>query len=176
MSTSTLRRLIREVVAPYAGTAGSYPLSSGPLHHGSPIKPQGAGSTLNTDKQAERPSAACVLIKRPSDGLYLAVSRRDDPHAFGLPGGKVDLGEEPAHAAVRELKEETGLTFVDPRLVFVDNCLSNDGDYLTYTFVGRVTGRLATSETGVVKWVNKLTLLSGPFGDYNRRLFDHLRL
>jgi 8-oxo-dGTP pyrophosphatase MutT (NUDIX family) len=172
MDINMLRKLIREVIAPYAGTAGSYPLSSSPLHHGSPIKLQGTNSASDVDKQIDRPTAACVLVKRQSDGLYLAVSRRDDPCAFGLPGGKVDLGEEPAHAAARELKEETGLTLVDPRLVF----LSSDGDYLTYTFVGHVTGRLATSETGVVKWVNKLTLLSGPFGDYNRRLLDHLRL
>lgn len=34
---------------------------------------------------------------------------------WDLPGGKVDAGEEPVVAALRELTEETGLTGINPR-------------------------------------------------------------
>lgn len=50
-----------------------------------------------------------VVVRNDSDELLLV--RQDYGHRFfGLPGGKVESGEEPEAAAVRELYEETGLT------------------------------------------------------------------
>lgn len=51
--------------------------------------------------------AACGLIVRR--GAVLAVSRRGSLTQWGLPGGRVEPGESPLDAALREMLEETGL-------------------------------------------------------------------
>lgn len=91
---------------------------------------------------------ALVVIarERVNDTLHpfdvLMVERKDEPGAFGLPGGKVEPGETPAEAAARELEEETTIrtwpsalqplyTGYSPRarLGTVFLCRGYDGDY-----------------------------------------------
>lgn len=121
--------------------------------------------------QNEKQAACCLILK--GDGRVLAVSRRDDPTAFGMPGGKVDAGETPEQAAARELEEETGLVATSLNQVFVRK--EHDG-YTTTTFVARVEGEFGTDEEGVIRWVTPEVLFAGPFGDYNKRLWKHLGL
>ncbi len=47
-------------------------------------------------------------------GRVLVVQERKKPHRFGFPGGRVEEGEDPEVAVVRECREETGLT---PRVI-----------------------------------------------------------
>lgn len=49
-------------------------------------------------------AAACVC-----DGDRVLLQRRGDVDAWGFPGGAIELGESAAEAAVREVREETGL-------------------------------------------------------------------
>jgi 8-oxo-dGTP pyrophosphatase MutT (NUDIX family) len=52
---------------------------------------------------------AAVFIRR--DGKILLIYRKKDGRVYdAVPGGKIDPGESPAQAAVREVREETGLT------------------------------------------------------------------
>lgn len=101
----------------------------------------------------------------------LAVSRKDDITKFGLVGGKVDSNETLEEAAVRETKEETGLIIYNLKKIFED---SEDRKFWTVCFTADYTGTIHTSEKGLVKWVNKEILFTGPFGNYNKKLFVHI--
>ena len=54
---------------------------------------------------------ADVIYMRGGSILLLCRSKEDsfEPNKYGLPGGKIDAGETPKVAAVREMFEETGL-------------------------------------------------------------------
>lgn len=54
------------------------------------------------------PSLAVDVIVEV-DGRIVLIERKNPPYGWALPGGFVDLGEKLEDAAIRELKEETGL-------------------------------------------------------------------
>ncbi|CAL1778131.1 MutT/NUDIX hydrolase [Acinetobacter phage vB_AbaM_Konradin-v2] len=117
--------------------------------------------------------AACVLIE--NKGKFLAVSRKDDLTDFGLPGGKVELGETVAEGAKRECFEETGIypTILDLN----DSFVAIDGEFEVHTFHSIPSqiksGKIAESETGIVAWVDADKLMAGTFGEYNRDALLH---
>lgn len=88
-------------------------------------------------------------------GRVLAARRCRPPEAAGgweFPGGKVDEGEDPAAAAVRELREELGCT------VEVTGWLATtahiDGDHELRVAVARVVeGDPVPAEHDAVRWL-----------------------
>jgi ADP-ribose pyrophosphatase YjhB (NUDIX family) len=79
-----------------------------------------------------------------SDGAILLCHRRD-LDAWNLPGGRVEQGESPWDAVVRETREEVGLQVEVDRLAGA--YFKPDQAEVVFSFVCRmVTGELTTSE------------------------------
>lgn len=116
---------------------------------------------------ANQRQAVLALITK--NGKVLAVARRGTENAWGLPGGKVDPGESPKAALVREVFEETGLKLKPSglRLVFQDA----EGSFLVSTYAAtEYRGTLARGDAGPVAFVSPEELLSGPFHEYNLKV------
>ena len=67
------------------------------------------------------------------------LCHRRDMDAWNLPGGVIEPGELPTEAAIREVKEETGLNVVIERLVGVYG-KPDKPTSLVFSFLCRVTG------------------------------------
>lgn len=65
---------------------------------------------------------------------------KNQPGDICFPGGKVEAGEEPAEAALRELEEETGIPARDVRIIAQFDTLYGFADYTVYTFAAEIDG------------------------------------
>ena len=113
--------------------------------------------------------AAAVILK---DGKILAVSRKDDPTDFGLPGGKVNPSESPEDACIRELREETGLVATELREIYTG--VDDNGKLAKAFLILDYYGEIHSSEEGKVRWVNRDVLLEGSFKKFNGDLYKVL--
>jgi 8-oxo-dGTP diphosphatase len=117
--------------------------------------------------------AAVALIFNEDKSKVLGVSRKDDSTLFGLPGGKVDVGESTEEGMIREVKEETGLDIKSSIPIFV----REDGEYVAIVYmVTEYSGKVFTRESGIVEWVTFEILKRGAFSEYNSKLEEHLKL
>lgn len=119
--------------------------------------------------------AVCALVRHKTHPrLFLGVTRRGTTDQWGLPGGKIEPGEEPRTAVVREFKEEIGATFTPYWLPCFKLVCSGDEDYLTYCFAGSISSKdeFQPEEGCKVDWITREDLESGPFGEYNKKLFE----
>lgn len=109
-----------------------------------------------------RKAAQVVLIN--DKGEVLAVSRKDNHNDFGLIGGKVDEGETPEEAAIRETKEETGLDITNLNCIYQRFKKGRMG----YTFIAEYSGTIYTDEPHIVKWTTFEEINNGSFGEWNK--------
>jgi 8-oxo-dGTP pyrophosphatase MutT (NUDIX family) len=114
---------------------------------------------------------AAVLVTYNEDNKVLGVTRGLDSVLYGLPGGKIDIGESAETAIIRETLEETGMTAFN--LIEVYQAVDCDG-WDVHVFLGDVAGMMEGSDEGLPAWVTWEDLFEGPFGKFNRELYEFL--
>lgn len=91
---------------------------------------------------ATRRVAKALLLDK--NDYFLLLTRGDNhPRLAGfpdLPGGTLETNEEPGHAVLREIKEETGLVLSldDIDTVYTTTHIIGDKSYPTIVYAGRI--------------------------------------
>ena len=78
---------------------------------------------------------------------------------FTFPGGHVEHGESFIDAVIREMKEETGLTIISPKLAGIKQFPIEGGRYIVLLFKAtQYDGELHSSEEGKMEWIERSKL------------------
>lgn len=115
---------------------------------------------MKTEQPVEHPvSAGGVVYRYSQDALEVILCGRKVPPTWNLPKGTPELGESMAETALREVREETGLSvIIKKRISFVRYWFIRDGVHYHKTVhfylmepVGGSTGE-HDPEFDVVEW------------------------
>jgi 8-oxo-dGTP diphosphatase len=113
------------------------------------------------------------VLSRPDDDAVLLIRRRWPPYRgrWGLPGGFIAYGETPEDAAVREVREETGLEIRIRRLIgtWIEDYRRPQGidRLLSLYYIGQIVGgrEQPGDEATALAWFERDALprrLAGP--------------
>ena len=81
-----------------------------------------------------------VIILDDENRMLMVKQHHEDHDIWMVPGGGIEAGENAAEAAVREVKEETGLEIEAGPLVWHVEEVSDRGQRFVNFFLGKVTG------------------------------------
>jgi 8-oxo-dGTP diphosphatase len=121
-------------------------------------------------------TADVVVVSRDARPHVLLIKRKYEPFAgtWALPGGYVDEHERPADAAVREVKEETGIDVTDLEHLYTAGDPGRDprGWTISVVFMTQVDTKSvkpkAADDAKAVKW--------WPLDAFPPLAFDHAML
>ena len=123
--------------------------------------------------------AACALVD--GDGRVLIAQRPEGKSLAGLwefPGGKVEAGETPEAALIRELREELGITIVHACLspfVFASHAYEDFHLLMPLFLIRRWTGTVVAHEHADLRWVKPARLGDFPMPPADEPLVAWLR-
>ena len=104
--------------------------------------------------KTENAELTVLCLAEAGDRVLLQKRVKADWRGYALPGGHVEPGESFVDAVIREMKEETGLTVINPRLAGVKQFPIENGRYVVLLFKAtQWTGELRSSEEGQMEWI-----------------------
>lgn len=81
-----------------------------------------------------------VVILDNQNRMLMVKQEHEDRDIWMVPGGGIEEGENSVDAAVREIKEETGLDIEVGKLIWHVEEVSERGQRFVNFFMGRITG------------------------------------
>ena len=112
-------------------------------------------------ERTEKVELAVLCLIYKNDHFLLQNRVKRDWTGYVFPGGHIEAGESIVDAVIREVKEETGLTIVNPRLCGVKQFPLTGGDYQSGRYLvflyraDQFTGKVVSSEEGEMHWIRK---------------------
>lgn len=139
---------------------------------GGPVTDQ-ARTVLQDPGDIHKMTVAVFAFIQQNDALLL-VRQGTGSQYWSLPGGVVEAGESLHEAAVREVKEETGLDVRVGRMVGVYSKVSEDG--LAITFEAEVTGGTVHADNEILecRWFPLISLPEHVRSHFRQRVADFL--
>lgn len=105
--------------------------------------------------RTENAELAVLCLVEDGGRILLQNRVKRDWQGYTLPGGHVEPGESFVDAVMREMKEETGLTVIDPKLAGVKQFPIDGGRYVVLLFKAvKYEGTLRSSDEGQMEWVS----------------------
>lgn len=120
---------------------------------------------------------ADVIVEIAGAGIVL-IERRFPPPGWAIPGGFIEVGESAETAAVREVREETGLevTLVELLGVYSDPARDPRRHTLTTVYIGRAVGTPRAGDDAANAGTFTEATLPTPLAfDHARILADYFR-
>ena len=109
---------------------------------------------VNEMRRTETCELTMLCLLQDGDRILLQNRIKQDWAGYTLPGGHVEPGESFVDACVREMKEETGLTVLNPTLCGLKQFPNGNSRYIVFLFkADRFEGELRSSEEGKMEWV-----------------------
>ena len=98
---------------------------------------------------------------------------------WGVPGGKIDYGEDTLSALKREMQEEVGLEIFEPVYAFYSDIIEDTNFYkpahfLSLEFVAYSNSDVVTTNEEIAEfaWVSLETAFTYPINTYTKRLLE----